>query len=76
MTVDCCYGVIEHDSYVELRNWYRSPPSSFRQAMMRSDNPLGSLPFNVAHNLALAARAAGTLTEEQKDLIWEKLSDL
>jgi hypothetical protein len=66
---------LDHDSYVELRQLLHFTPSEIATALQNPKNPLGRLTRAQARDLATAARAAKTLSEEWKDLVRQNLAD-
>lgn len=59
---------LDHDSFVELRSLH-----FFTESELRSAKLVGEMPTTQQLSVADAAQEAETLTDEQKDLIWEKL---
>ncbi len=74
ITPEDCPGIVEYESFVELTNPYRPSGPTLRASLARPDNPLGRLGLSIARELAVACQAADTLTQEQKDVIWQNLS--
>lgn len=60
---------LDHDSYVELSELH-----FFRD--IRAADEIGELTAEEARKLAEATRLARTLSQEWKDLVWERLSSL
>jgi len=67
---------LEHDSYVELRQLYHFRPRAITAALRLPKNPLGALSTGEALALALAARRAPTLSQENSDIVWQNLASL
>jgi hypothetical protein len=68
-----CADFLEWDSYVELRGLVRVPISEFREAVARADNPIGRVSDQIARQIAFAAQQTGTISDEQRGIIWENL---
>ena len=68
--------ILDYDSWVELRQLYKAPVSDWQDAQRRADNPLGRLSPMEATKIAVAARAAATISEEYQDVIWQALANL
>jgi hypothetical protein len=67
---------LEHDSYVELRQLYHFSRRAVTAALRLSKNPIGVLSADEALALAMAARRAPTLSQENSDIIWQNLAPL
>lgn len=59
---------LEHDSFVEL-----AQPHFFTESELRGCQRLGVMSAAECAKLAIAAKKASTLTEEQSDLVWQFL---
>ena len=65
---------LDHDSYVELRQLFHFSPRVVTAACRQANNPIGRMSRSEAELLARTVRRVPTLTEEQKDLIWNNLT--
>jgi hypothetical protein len=65
---------LKHDSYVELRQLIRFSQEEIEKAIEDPANLIGSLSRDVAYLLASEARNAVTLTDDQKDIIYNNLT--
>lgn len=70
-----CPDFLDWDSYVEFRELARIPPREFREALARTDNPLGRLSDAIARRVAFEAQQADTLSDERRRIVWEGLVD-
>ena len=68
---DCNF--LDWDSYVELNELIRVGVSELREAVARSDNPIGQLSDEIARRIAFAALQASTLSDERRRIVWEGL---
>ena len=68
---DCNF--LDWDSYVKLNELIRVGVSELREAVARSDNPIGQLSDEIACRIAFAALQASTLSDERRRIVWEGL---
>lgn len=64
---------LDHDSYLELNQLLLFTRSTIDQALAHRSNVLGEVSNDVAVQIVRAAWRARTLSQEQKDLIWQQL---
>lgn len=69
-------GLIDWDSFVELRQLFRFPFDEVRRAITRQENPLGRMSEEEANALAWAARQSPALSEDSQGVIWDNLANL
>lgn len=69
-------GLLEWNSYVELRQLVRFFPDDVKRAVAHPGAILGRLSPSEANALAWAARRCPALSDENQQLVWENLLDL
>lgn len=69
-------GLLDWDSYVELRQLVRFPHDDVKRAIAQPGSILGRLSPDEARAVAWTARQCPALSDENQQLVWENLSDL
>lgn len=64
---------LEHDSYLELNQLLLFTRSTIEQAVANRANLLGEVSNGVVVQIVRAAWRAKTLSQDQKNLIWQRL---